>query len=302
VQYRIINGDLDANISRAAELVQQAQDADSEPGLLVLPAFSFCGAPSSAEEAKLRSESSIGRSVQVLSDFAVRTGKHVVGSYVEHADGDLFHTVALIAPDGTVGGQYRQTHLDPWMAQWASAGAALSVFDTSIGRIGMLACEDVRFPEASAVLAIRRADIIAIPTRWDGSYGGPLHDAGGLFAHQYPENTMAQWYATAKLTQAYTVVANPVDDGCQGSSGIFTINPVDSGEPPVVGSVDTAGLIKATVDTLGDPTWWMNQSRLIGGRRPDLVIPATLDPASEAFQTWQSAPGFDIDSWTAYKA
>jgi len=103
------------------------------------------------------------------------------------------------------------------------------VFDTAIGRIGMLACEDVRFPEASGVLAMRRADLIAVPTRWQGTYGGWLHDAAGLFAHRYPANTMAHWYAVAKTSQAYTVVANAVGQGSQGSSGIFTIDRWSSG-------------------------------------------------------------------------
>ena len=113
-------------------------------------------------------------------------------------------------------------------------------------------------------------------------------------------NTVNQWYATAKLTQAYTVVANAVDDGCQGSSGIFSINPVDSDDPPVVGGTDTPEIVRTTVATLGDPGWWMNQSRLIGGRRADLAVPLMFDPNSAAFQAWRNAPGFDINAWSAY--
>lgn len=97
--------------------------------------------------------------------------------------------------------RYRQTHLDPAAAAWATPGADLPVLDTAIGRVGMLLCEDVRFPEAAALLAVRRADLIAVPTQWDGSYGRPLHDAAGLFADQYPVNTMCLLYAVAKSTQ-----------------------------------------------------------------------------------------------------
>lgn len=298
-QYRIIAGHADENVTRAETFIEQLEQTPT-PGLLVLPAFSFSGAPANADEAHKAAEASLGRTVQVLSDFAVRTRKHVAGSYVERAGDSLFHTVALVGPDGKVVGQYRQTHLDPAMDNWATPGAALEVFETPIGRIGLLACQDARFPEASGVLATKRADLIAIPTHWDGSYGGHLHDAGGLFAHQYPANTMAHWYACAKVSQAYTIVANSVDDGSQGSSGIFSINPVDSGEPPVVASIDDAQLVQATINTLGDPTWWMNQSKLIGGRRADLAVPATLDPSSKAFQQWQSNPGYDISAWTAY--
>ena len=299
LQYRTVPGDFEGNVQRAMRLADRLSSAEPASGLLVLPAFSFSGRPTSDKEAGDLAETGLGRTVQVLGEMAVRSGRHVVGSHVESDQGRLFHTCVLVAPDGKVAGTYRQTHLDPWMT-WASAGDSLAVIDTAIGRVGMLTCQDVRFPEAVGVLAVRRADIIAVPTSWDGSYGGPLHDAGGLFAHQYPVNTMSQWYATAKCSQAYTVVANAVNDGMQGSSGVFTINPVDSAEPPVVGSVDGEELVTAVITTLGDPAWFMNQSRLVGGRRADLAVPVTLDTSSDAFRRWRERPGWDASGWESY--
>jgi predicted amidohydrolase len=268
--------------------------------LIVLPAFSFTGCPGTREQAHSLSEVALGRTTQVLSDFATRTQRHVVGSHVER-DGDaLFHTVLLLSPQGIVGGTYRQTHLDPEFAAWCTAGDDLRVFETSIGRIGLLSCEDVRFPEASGVLAVRRTDLIAIPTRWMGEYGGNLHDAVGLFESKYPANTMCMWYAIAKTAQAYTVVANSIDQHCQGSSGVFTIDPVDSTEVPKTAGVDQPGFVTASVSTLGSPQWWMNQDRLIGGRRADLAVPAMLDSNSAAFKRWKESPGYDINAWSEY--
>jgi len=298
LQYRIVAGDFDANVGQANALVEQLAPAE---GILVLPACSFSGIPQDAQQATEFAESGEGRTVQVAADFAVRTGRHVVVSHVERGDGHLFHAAVLLEPNGRVAGRYRQAHVDPAMQDWCAPGDDLAVFDTTIGRIGILLNEDARFPEASGVLAVRRADLIAICTRWDGSYGGFLHDAGGLFAEQYPVNTMCLWYAIAKTSQAYAIVANPVGDGAQGSSGIFTINPVDSTEPPVVGSVDAPGAITTELTTLGDPAWWMNQQRLIGGRRADLAIPAMLPIDSAAFTTWQARPGWDASGWTAYQ-
>jgi predicted amidohydrolase len=297
LQYRVIAGDFDGNVGRANSLLEQVSEAE---GILVLPACSFSGVPADADQAADFAESGEGRSVQVAADFAVRTGRHVVVSHVERDQGHLFHAAVLVDPRGLVAGRYRQTHVDPAMGDWCEPGDDLPVIDTAIGRIGLLLNEDVRFPEASGVLAVRRADLIAICTRWDGSYGGYLHDAGGLFAEQYPANTMCLWYAIAKTSQAYTIVANAIDDGAQGASGIYTINPVDSTEPPVVGSVDASAAITAEIITLGDPGWWMNQQRLIGGRRADLAVPAMLPADSAAFRTWQSRPGWDTSGWTSY--
>ncbi|MCV7175797.1 nitrilase-related carbon-nitrogen hydrolase [Mycolicibacterium sphagni] len=298
VQYAVVAGDTDGNIGRANEQVLTLQDRAGADGIVVFPAFTLTGAPADPDEAAAIAESGLGRTVQVLSDFAVRLHRFVVGSHVERDNGALFHTAVLVAPDGTVTGSYRQTHLDPAYS-WASAGDDLPVFDTSIGRVGLLLCEDVRFPEASGVLAVRRADVIAIPTRWDGRYGGALQESKGLFAHGFAPNTMCLWYAVAKTSQAYTVVANAVGDGCQGSSGVFTMNPVDA-EAPVVAGIDDAGTVSLDITTRGQPDWWMDQRRLIAGRRTDLAVPVTLGTDSAAFLRWRDTPGYDMSGWTAY--
>jgi predicted amidohydrolase len=299
LQLELVPGDSDGNVRRTLDLVVSLE-SDHTPGLVVLPAFSVTGSPVDAAQAHSMAESALGRTVQLLSEIAGRLRSHVVGSHIERDEEKLFHTCVLIGPDGRVIGSYRQTHLDPEMS-WATPGTDLPVFDTAIGRIAMLAGEDVRFPEASGVLGVRRADLIAIPSAWRGDYGGWLHDAGGLFAHRYPENTMTLWYAIAKTTQAYTVVANPVGGSHQGSSGIFSINPVDSDVPPIVGSLDRPEAVRTTITTLGDPRWFMDQHRLIGGRRPDLAVPLMLSVGSTAFVGWRDAPGYDITAWSAYR-
>lgn len=300
LQYRVMPDGFDENVTRANELVEQLCTTGVEGCLVVLPAFSFTAMPRTAAEAAHRAEAELGRTTQVLCDFAGRLRSHLVGSHVEREGDRLYHSVVLIAPDGRIVGRYRQTHLDASMRQWATAGEELPVFDTNIGRIGLLSCADVRFPEAAGVLEVRRADIIAVPTHWDGSYGGWLQDAEGLFANGYPSNTMNFWYAIAKCTQAYAVVANPVNDGCQGSSGIFTLNPVNA-DGPTVGSVDRAEVVSNTFTTLGNPDAWMDQRRLIGGRRADLVVPLALPSDSPAFVQWRDNPGFDIGAWSAYR-
>ena len=230
----------------------------------------------------------------------MRLKSHLVASFIEKDGERYFHTAVLLAPDGKVLGHYRQTHLDPVDATFLSAGDDLPVFETSIGKIGLLLNDDFRFPEASGMLSLRRADIIAAPVNWSGQYGGRLQDAAGLFDHPCAANTMVFWYAAAKTAQAYTVVANAVGNGCMGSSGVFTINPIDSLEIPVVGSIDNEEVVSLKFTTLGN-AYWMNQTKLIGGRRADLASPLVFPLTSKALKQWKGAPGFDIDAWSAYK-
>ena len=299
VQYRLDENDFEGNLNRCDALIQKMQGGSAAFNLVVLPSLSFSG-PVSKSNVEQISEKALGRSTQAASDFAVRLKTHLVASFIEKDGARYFHTAVLLAPDGKVLGQYRQTHLDPAESEFLSAGDDLPVFETSIGKVGILLNDDFRFPEASGMLSLRRADIIAAPVNWSGQYGGRLQDAAGLFDHPYAANTMVFWYAAAKTAQAYTVVANSVGNGCLGSSGIFTINPIDSLEIPVVGSLDNEEVVSLKFTTLGQG-YWMNQSKLIGGRRADLASPLVFPSQSKALQRWRATPGFDVDAWSAYK-
>ena len=299
VQYRLDANDFEGNLDRCTTLIQDMQNGSTEFNLVVLPAFSFSG-PVSKDNVEHIAEKTLGKSTQAASDFAVRLKSHLVASFIEKDGERYFHTAVLMAPDGKVLGHYRQTHLDPVNAVFLSAGDDLPVFETSIGKIGLLLNDDFRFPEASGMLSLRRADIIAAPVSWSGQYGGRLQDAAGLFDHPYAANTMVFWYAAAKTSQAYTVVANSVGNGCMGSSGVFTINPIDSLEIPVVGSIDNEEVVSLKFTTLGN-AFWMNQSKLIGGRRADLASPLVFPIQSKALQQWKKTSGFAVDAWSAYK-
>lgn len=299
VQYRLDENDFEGNLNRCTALIQNMQNDSTTFNLVVLPSMSFSG-PVSKDNVELIAEKSLGKTTQAASDFAVRLKTHLVASFVEKDGERYFHTAVLLAPDGKVLGQYRQTHLDPDVAAFLSAGDDLPVFETSIGKIGILLNDDFRFPEASGILSLRRADIIAAPVSWSGQYGGRLQDAAGLFDHPYAANTMVFWYAAAKTSQAYTVVANSVGNGCLGSSGVFTINPIDSLEIPVVGSIDNEEVVSLKFTTLGN-AYWMNQSKLLAGRRADLASPLVFPSQSKALQTWKSSSGFAVDAWAAYK-
>jgi len=108
------------------------------------------------------------------------------------------------------------------------------------------------------------------------------------------------WYAAAKTAQAYTVVANSVGNGNLGSSGVFTINPIDSLEVPVVASIDKEEVASLTFTTLGN-NYWMNQSKLIAGRRADLASPLVFPLESDALKKWRESTGFDVNVWAAYR-
>ena len=83
----------------------------------------------------------------------------------------VYNSAVLVGGDGMIG-HYRKQHL-PFLGadRFVEAGSDASprVFQTPIGRIGLMICFDLRFPESARVLALQGADIIAMPTAWPAS-------------------------------------------------------------------------------------------------------------------------------------
>jgi predicted amidohydrolase len=80
-----------------------------------------------------------------------------------------YNTSVLIGRDGKLVGKYRKICLPRGEAKGGLApGNEYPVFDTDFGKVGMMICWDVSYPEIARELAARRADMILMPI-WGGN-------------------------------------------------------------------------------------------------------------------------------------
>ncbi|MEE4363072.1 MAG: bifunctional GNAT family N-acetyltransferase/carbon-nitrogen hydrolase family protein [Desulfotignum sp.] len=88
----------------------------------------------------------------------------VAGSLPLLRGDDLYNVAFLCRRDGTWDAQDK-LHITPDEAQYWGfrGGSALRVFDTDIGKIGMLVCYDVEFPELSRYLADKGMTLLCVP-------------------------------------------------------------------------------------------------------------------------------------------
>lgn len=99
----------------------------------------------------------------------------IAGSMVEEGDdGRLYNVAYLMRRDGTIERQ-EKLHITPqerrdWMIE---GGHELNVFETDAGRIGILICYDVEFPELGRLLADDDMDILFVPF-WTDTKNGYL--------------------------------------------------------------------------------------------------------------------------------
>jgi predicted amidohydrolase len=98
----------------------------------------------------------------------------VTGSLPEYNDGRLCNVSFLCRRDGTWESQYK-LHVTPDEAEYwgIQGGQGLKVFDSDVGKIGILICYDVEFPELSRILADQGMKILLVPF-WTDTKNGYL--------------------------------------------------------------------------------------------------------------------------------
>ncbi|OAS19044.1 carbon-nitrogen hydrolase family protein [Paenibacillus oryzisoli] len=111
-------------------------------------------------------ESIPGTLTNFLSDYARKYEYYIITSFFE-MDGDvLYNTALLIDRAGHVAGKYRKTHVPLDEAEiGVTPGREYPVFDTDLGRIGMMICWDCYFPEVARILTLKGAEILFVPTQ-----------------------------------------------------------------------------------------------------------------------------------------
>jgi predicted amidohydrolase len=111
--------------------------------------------------------------VQKFSSLAISYNINIItGSMPEIRDEQLHNAGYLCRRDGSVE-RYEKLHVTPdeksvWGMQ---GGEAIKSFDTDCGKIGILICYDVEFPELSRILADEGMDILFVPFLTDTQNG-----------------------------------------------------------------------------------------------------------------------------------
>ena len=210
-----------------------------------------------------------GETVRTWEAFAAEHGVHLVAGITERDGLRLFDTAVLIAPTGYVG-RYRKTHL--WYREklWFTPGdEGIPVFETTLGRIGMLICWDIWFPEVPRLLAQQGADIICSPNNWVWT-PPPLFDESGRCMATYLTMTAAH------VNNVFIAAADRVGEerGAKflGCSVIAGPNGWPIGE---VAGPEEERVLTADIDlsTARSAPVWNELNDLLRDRRTDLYDP-----------------------------
>lgn len=238
-QYAIKDGDPAANLKRSVAAILDAARTGAD--LVVLPelANSGCDFPSQDHALGLAEELTDpgGPTLRAWRSAVWEAGVFVVGGLLEREGESLYNSAVVVGPGFF--GRYRKTHLWDKEKLLYEPGKDLPVFETPLGRIGVLICYDAWFPEAARSLALRGADLLCVPANAPDDWVPEDQRIGGL--------TMLNVHAIshANANRLFVACANRVGDGYLGRSCIVA----PTGGILAFGSATEEELVSAEVDT-----------------------------------------------------
>lgn len=136
--------------------------------------------------------------IRLFTDLAVKYNVNIIGgSHFVEEDHSIYNIAYLFRRDGTIEKQYK-LHITPNERKWwgIQPGNEISVFDTDCGKVAILICYDIQFPELARIVTDLGANIIFCPFCTD--------DRQGYLRVRY----CAQ--ARAVENQVFTVIAGTV--------------------------------------------------------------------------------------------
>ncbi|CUR52748.1 Nitrilase/cyanide hydratase and apolipoprotein N-acyltransferase [Nitrosotalea devaniterrae] len=161
------------NLKKILRYVSQAAHRGAK--LCTFPEFMMYYTPSSQSSSDLANvaETIDGEFVSSISEEAKRNSIQVIGTLYEKSPkpNRVYDTSFLIGKTGKVITTYRKIHLydalgfKESMKLYPGSSIAKPV-KTSVGKMGMMICYDLRFPEMSRMLASSGSEILVVPSAW----------------------------------------------------------------------------------------------------------------------------------------
>ncbi len=256
--------ELDANCTKISEAIISSFAVGAD--IVVLPELSTCGyvfgSMSEARSVALSAASPIFDEWSGLA--ATRPGSLIVVGFAElgppTTGGALYNSAAVLDSTGVLG-VYRKAHLWNEEKNFFTPGDECPlVVNTPHGRLGVMICYDLEFPEFTRTASLAGADLLVVPTNW------PLVDRPA--GERAPEVIIGM--AAARVNRMAIVCADRsgIERGVEWTEGTTIIN----ADGWIVDSVGAGvGVVVADLDLTRSRIKRLTAlSHIFDDRRPEL--------------------------------
>jgi len=163
----------ETNLKKIIDYITKA--AEKKATLVAFPEFMMFYTNSSQSSKQLANlaETITGNFITSIAKCAKENHIDVVGSFYEKSTKKdrVYDTSFIIAKTGKVISRYRKIHLYDALGfresdKMIKGSKIAKPVSTTIGKIGMMICYDLRFPEMSRSLAVAGSEILIVPSAW----------------------------------------------------------------------------------------------------------------------------------------
>ncbi|MBO8162125.1 MAG: carbon-nitrogen hydrolase family protein [Brevibacillus sp.] len=174
VQAKFPRGNTELNTVLMRRFVDQCMKQYPDVQLVLFPELAATGYFLS-ESLRNLAQPGNGNVYQLMAKAALQYGIYIGYGYVETGiDGCIYNSFQLIGRDGGSVANYRKIHLTPLEVGLFEPGDQVTLVQTDLGKIGMMICWDIAFPEMSRLLAVQGANLIIVPSAWEKPYDAPF--------------------------------------------------------------------------------------------------------------------------------
>jgi predicted amidohydrolase len=165
IQMSVVENDKTATLEKAFENLRLARGAD----LIILPELWNIGFMS-FDRYLSEAEDRNGPTLTTMQTMAKELKVYLhTGSFVEKDGEKLFNSSYLLSPEGEILANYRKIHLFGYNSkesQILNHGDKVIVVDTPLGKLGLVTCYDLRFPELFRRMVEKGAEVFLVCSAW----------------------------------------------------------------------------------------------------------------------------------------
>lgn len=179
IQMKVSKNNKD-NMEKASKKIKEA--AENSANLVALPEMFNC--PYETKNFPIYAQEENGENDKFLAKLAKENKIYLIaGSMPEKDQNKIYNTSYIYSPKGLKIGKYRKMHLfdiDIEEGQTfkesdtLTAGTSPTIFQTEYGKMGIMICFDIRFPELSTFLMKEDVKVIFVPAAFNMTTG-PAH-------------------------------------------------------------------------------------------------------------------------------
>jgi predicted amidohydrolase len=172
-QIEPVRFDVEANVKKMAEFIEKAMAQNPKTDLIIFPELIISGYECGKEFQKMAERVPDGYSMKILGNMAQKHNVHIIYGFPERdqcIDDVLYNAAVFIDNKGEILGTYRKVQLFAAEKESFRPGCEYPIFNTKIGRIGIMICWDTAFPEVARAYALQGADLLVVSTNWEKPY------------------------------------------------------------------------------------------------------------------------------------